>query len=100
MHTESHTMSKDRLRAHVVVPEDLLREVDALVGSRKRSDFFVEAAREKVDRVKLRKAAHELAGFLKEADTPHWNSPEATSEWVRSLRRESDERAFPDRKDR
>lgn len=88
-------MSKDRLRAHVIVPEDLLREVDALVGNRKRSDFFVEAAREKVDRMKLRKSAHELAAFLKDADTPHWESPEATSEWVRSLRRESDEREFP-----
>lgn len=88
-------MSRDRLRAHVVVPEDLLREVDALVGSRKRSDFFVEAAREKVDRIKLRKTAHELAGFLKDANTPHWETPEATSDWVRSLRQESDERAFP-----
>jgi metal-responsive CopG/Arc/MetJ family transcriptional regulator len=39
------------LRAHIVVPEDLLREVDALVGHRKRSDFFVEAAREKIDRL-------------------------------------------------
>jgi metal-responsive CopG/Arc/MetJ family transcriptional regulator len=78
-----------------MVPEDLLREVDALVGNRKRSDFFVEAAREKLDRMTLRRAAHELAGFLKDADTPHWETPETTSAWVRSLRRESDERAFP-----
>jgi metal-responsive CopG/Arc/MetJ family transcriptional regulator len=78
-----------------MVPEDLLREVDALVGNRKRSDFFVEAAREKLERLKLRKAAHQLAGFLKDADTPHWETPEATSEWVHSLRRESDHRAFP-----
>lgn len=88
-------MSKDRLRAHVIVPEDLLREVDALVGNRKRSDFFVEAAREKMDRMKLRRAAHELAGFLKDVETPGWQTPAATSAWVRSLRRESDERAFP-----
>lgn len=86
-------MSSNRLRAHVVIPEDLLREVDALVGNRKRSDFFVEAAREKIERMKLQKAAHELAGFLKDVDTPHWRTPEETSEWVRSLRRESDERA-------
>lgn len=85
------------MRAHVIVPDDLLREVDALVGNRKRSDFFVEAAREKMDRMKLRQAAHELAGFLKDADTPHWQTPEATAAWVRSLRRESDDRAFPRR---
>lgn len=88
-------MKRDRLRAHVMVPEDLLREVDALVGDRKRSQFFVEAAREKLDRLKLRRAAHELAGFLKDTDTLHWETPEASSEWVRSLRRGSDERAFP-----
>lgn len=88
-------MVRDSLRAHVVIPQDLLREVDALVGNRKRSDFFVEAAREKIERMKLRMAAHELAGFLKDADTPHWETPEATSEWVRSLRLESDERALP-----
>ncbi len=88
-------MRKDRLRTHVIVPEDLLREVDALVGNRKRSDFFVEAAREKMDRVKLQRAAHELAGFLRDADIPHWQTPEASAAWVRSLRRESDERAFP-----
>src|SRR5438270_599095 len=94
MHTTRHTMNKDRLRAHLIIPEDLLREVDALVGNRKRSDFFVEAAREKVDRLKLQRAAHELAGFLKGVDTPEWETPEATSDWVRSLRRENDERAF------
>ncbi len=77
-----------------MVPEDLLREVDALVGDRNRSEFFVEAAREKLDRLNLRRAAHELAGFLKHTVTPYWETPEATSEWVRSLRRESDERAF------
>jgi hypothetical protein len=90
----THT-NQERLRAHVLIPEDLLREVDALVGNRKRSEFFVEAAREKLDRLKLRKAAHRLAGFLKDADTPDWETPEATSEWVRRLRRESDERSLP-----
>lgn len=88
-------MKRSNLRAHVVIPEDLLHEVDAIVGARKRSDFFVEAAREKVERIKLRKAAHQLAGFLRDADTPHWDTPETSSDWVRTLRRESDERAFP-----
>jgi hypothetical protein len=91
-------VSRDRLRAHVVIPEDLLREVDALVGNRKRSDFFVEAAREKVAREKLRRAAHRLAGTLADTDIPGWETSESTREWVRSLRRESDERRVPDPK--
>lgn len=95
MHVVRYTMKSDRLRAQVVIPEDLLLEVDALVGARRRSDFFVEAAREKLDRMKLRREAHKLAGFLRNADTPHWETPAATSGWVRSLRRTSEERTFP-----
>lgn len=79
------------MRAHVVIPEDLLREIDDLVGPRKRSDFFVDAAREKVDREKLRMMAHELAGSLKGDTIPGWETAEAASRWVHALRREGDE---------
>jgi hypothetical protein len=92
MHMPRHTMSKDRLRAHVILPEDLLREVDDLVGPRKRSEFFVDAAREKVARERLRRAAHKLGGSLADEDIPGWESSQAAREWVRSMRRESDER--------
>jgi hypothetical protein len=93
-HTIKHTMRKGAKRAHVVVPEDLLAEVDDLVGPRRRSEFFAEAAREKVARERLRLAAHELAGSLKDEEIPGWETPDATSAWVRALRTESDERAF------
>jgi hypothetical protein len=68
--------------------------VDALVGPRKRSEFLVDAARERVRREKARKLAHELAGSLKENHLPEWDTPESASAWVHRLRRESDERAF------
>lgn len=80
------------MRAHVVVPEDLLREVDALVGPRRRSEFFADAAREKLGRERLRRVAHEMVGSLKAEPTPDWETPELASTWVRSLRVESDER--------
>jgi hypothetical protein len=84
-------MASDTRRAHVVLPADLLREVDALVGPRRRSDFLVEAAREKIARERLREWGHELAGSLRNQDTPGWETPAAASAWVRSLRAESDE---------
>jgi metal-responsive CopG/Arc/MetJ family transcriptional regulator len=87
-------MSTGSLRTHIVVPEELVREVDALVGPRHRSEFCVEAVRERVGRMKLRRLAHELAGSLKNVDTPDWETPEAASAWVRRLRRENDEWAF------
>lgn len=94
MHTPKRIVSTDSRRVHVVIPEDLLQEVDALVGPRRRSEFFIDAAREKVARERLRRVAHELAGSLKDEDISGWETPEATSAWVRSLRAESDERAF------
>jgi hypothetical protein len=87
-------MSTERSRAHIVLPEDLLEEVDALVGPRRRSEFFVEAAREKVRREKLRRAAHAVAGSLADTPIPGWESSEEARAWVRSLRQESDEKSL------
>ena len=77
-------------RAHVLLPEDLVREIDSLVGARGRSAFLVETAREAVRRRKLLR-------FLSD-DKPAW-SVSAHSElargaaaWVRQLRRESEQR--------
>jgi hypothetical protein len=80
------------MRAHVVVPDDLIAEVDELVGPRKRSEFFVEAVRERLRRARLQAAAKAAAGSLVGVETPGWETPEATSEWVRSVRRGSTER--------
>jgi metal-responsive CopG/Arc/MetJ family transcriptional regulator len=85
-------MSTDRSRAHIVVSEDLLREVDEFVGARRRSEFFAEAAREKINRLKLCRAAEQLAGLLAVKDIPGWESSESAAEWVHSQRRDAEER--------
>jgi metal-responsive CopG/Arc/MetJ family transcriptional regulator len=82
-------MSTERLRAYIVIPGDLLREDDDLVGPRKRNEFFADAAREKIQREKLRRAAHELRGSLASADIPGWESSGAARNWVQTLRRQS-----------
>jgi hypothetical protein len=75
-------------RAHIVLPEDLLREIDALVGPRGRSAFLVETARKEVRR-------HRLLQFLQSKD-PAWKDkdhPELVAgagNWVRQLRAESE----------
>lgn len=77
-------------RAHILLPYDLVREIDAIVGPRGRSAFLLETAREAVRRRKLLQ-------FL-ESDGPGWKDedhPElakGTVAWVRKLRRESDQR--------
>jgi hypothetical protein len=75
-------------RAHIVLPEDLLLEIDALVGPRGRSAFLVETARNEVRR-------HRLLQFLQSAD-PAWKDqdhPELAAgadHWVRKLRAENE----------
>jgi len=80
------------MRAHIVLPDDLVEEVDRLVGKRKRSAFFVEAARERLRREKLLLAMKEAAGALKTEDYPHWATPEKVAAWVRKVRRQSNRR--------
>lgn len=85
-------------RAHILLPQDLVREIDAIVGPRGRSAFLVETAREAVRRRKLLQ-------FL-ESDTPGWkdaNHPElsdGSGAWVRKLRQESDARMTNEKKRR
>ncbi len=75
-------------RAHILLPEDLLQEIDALVGPRGRSAFLVETARKEVRR-------HRLLQFLQSKD-PAWKDkdhPElvdGAGNWVRHLRAESE----------
>jgi hypothetical protein len=80
-------------RAHILLPDDLLQEIDALVGPRGRSAFLVETARSEVQRRKLLR-------FL-QGKHPAWSAKrhpelaEGASRWVRKLRAESDGRGKP-----
>ena len=73
-------------RTHVVLPQDLLTEIDGLVGPRGRSAFLVETARAELQR-------RRLLAFLS-SDEPAWRDedhPElaaGTERWVRALRSE------------
>ncbi len=84
-------MENERVRAHIMMPRELVAEVDELVGERRRSQFVVEAVRERLARARRDKVLKETAGILKDADYPHWATPEKTSAWVRAQRRLDDE---------
>jgi hypothetical protein len=83
--------TRETRRAHVVVPEALLEEVDRRVGKRGRSSFFVEAAKEKLRRERLVDVAHRFAGSLKGA-VSEWDTADKTDAYVRHLRQEVDDR--------
>jgi hypothetical protein len=79
--------------AHVSVtlPDELLDEVDELVGEDKRSEFIADATKRELHRLRRIEIACQAGGSLIGADTPpEWETPEGTLAWVRSLRQWSD----------
>jgi hypothetical protein len=77
-------------RAHILLPEDLAREIDALAGRRGRSAFLVETAREEVRRRKLLRFLEQDSPTWREEDHPEM--AKGTAKWVRNLRRENEGR--------
>lgn len=75
-------------RVHTVMPAELIEEIDAQVGPRKRSRFVQEAVEKKLRREKMLASLAEMAGSLAECDIPDWETSEAAAEWVRALRRD------------
>jgi metal-responsive CopG/Arc/MetJ family transcriptional regulator len=79
------------MRAHVVLPEEMIEEIDTIAGKRGRSHFIEEAVADKLRRARLLRALDETAGILDPADYPEWSTPEKTSQWVHDSRRQDDE---------
>lgn len=74
------------MRTHVVIPRELIDEIDQRVGPRRRSEFVTAALEEKLQRIRVLEAAREAAGSLADTVIPGWESSEAAAKWVRSLR--------------
>jgi len=73
-------------RAHVILPDDLLAEVDALVGPRGRSAFLTDVIRDAVNRRRLLAFLSSKEPVLKDEDYPEFRDGAAV--WVRQMRDE------------
>jgi len=71
-----------------LLPEDLVQEIDALVGPRGRSAFLVETARKEVRRQKLLEFLNSNEPAWKDEDHPELAV--GSAKWVRRLRAESE----------
>jgi hypothetical protein len=77
-------------RAHIILPDDLLLEIDALVGPRGRSSFLVDTARNEVRRRRLLQFLQSEDPAWKDADHPELYG--GSAEWVSKLRKGSESR--------
>jgi hypothetical protein len=75
-------------RAHVILPEDLLADIDALVGQRGRSAFLVEVLRQEVNRRRLLQILSDPEPAWKDEDHPDLR--EGADVWVRKMRDEDE----------
>jgi metal-responsive CopG/Arc/MetJ family transcriptional regulator len=79
-------------KAQIIFPEDLLTEVDRLVGGRKRSEFVVAATREKLARVRFQKALLKAAGAWSAENHPETRSQAALTRWLKHTRKKTQQR--------
>ena len=77
-------------RAHVVLSEDLVREIDKIAGARGRSAFLAELAEREIKRQQLLNMFKREEPIWKDEDHPELEQGAAA--WVRKIRAENDDR--------
>lgn len=85
-------------RVHIILPDELVAEIDSLVGRRGRSRFIVSATSAEVRRQLQLKALEKAAGSWK--DEHHPELKVGARRWVARMRRESEGRLSGDRRRR
>ena len=78
-------------RAHVILPVDVVADIDKLVGKRGRSAFLTEIARDEILRRQQRNALRKSIGAWKDEDHPELEQGSAA--WVRQIRAETEGRS-------
>jgi hypothetical protein len=77
-------------RTHIILPADLVAEIDRRVGKRSRSRFLAQLAAMELRRMRQLEALRDAVGCWKDEDHPELKDGSDT--WVRQLRREAEER--------
>jgi hypothetical protein len=73
-----------------VLPEDLVREIDKIVGTRGRSAFLAELARREIKRRRMLAILKSGKPVWKDEDHPELKG--GAAKWVRKIRAESEAR--------
>ena len=74
------------VRTNLLLPKELVEEVDRFAGERGRSRYVAEALRVQLRRDHLREVVEKTAGAWR--DNPLWSTSEDVVEWVRAMRAE------------
>jgi metal-responsive CopG/Arc/MetJ family transcriptional regulator len=75
-----------KTKAHLVIPQDILEEVDQIAGKRKRSLFIAEATREKLQRERFLRILDETQGAWIDKNHPDLKTSRDMEQFVRDKR--------------
>ncbi len=76
-------------RTHVVLSDQLVKDIDTLVGTRQRSSFITQAAERELMRLRQLKALNALVPW-NEKDHPELK--QGAAKWVAKMRRQDEQR--------
>jgi hypothetical protein len=79
-----------KARTHVIIEEDIVKEIDRLVGKKKRSSFISEATKKELKKLKQLSVIKKLRGVWKDEDHPELAGKDGTYKWLRKLRSEDE----------
>jgi len=74
-------------KTHLVFPRELLEAIDKFISKRKRSQFVVEATKEKLAREKFKRALEKAAGCWKDENHPELKTKKDINKYIRNLRK-------------
>jgi hypothetical protein len=77
------------VRTNLLLPKELVDEVDHIAGPRGRSRYVAEALRARLRRDRLRGVVNRTTGVLRPENYPDWSTSEQVVEWVRARRSET-----------
>jgi hypothetical protein len=80
------------LRAHVVIPTELVKAIDHTVGSRRRSQFIVAAAEKELLRIRQIEAVRKYRGAWSKEKHSELMGSGGSWGYVRKIRKASDKR--------
>ena len=75
-----------RTKAHVIMNNDILNEIDRVAGKRKRSFFIEQATMEKLKREKFLKVLEETKGAWSDKRHPELKTSKDMEQYVREKR--------------
>jgi metal-responsive CopG/Arc/MetJ family transcriptional regulator len=76
------------VRTNLLLPRELVDEVDHFAGERGRSRYVAEALRARLKRDRLKEAIERTAGAWSAEDYPEFSTSDKVVEWVRARRAE------------